>query len=197
MIGEMLETGQATLKNASKQTAKDFASSAKSQITGTNAGAQSSNSNSQSDQGTNEAGNSAQQQQKTDDQAKQFLKDLYGPTKPKGKGDAKDPANNKVNNSGQSANPVVNALGLPDIHAQAKTPEELAKIEALRKKLHSDYYQNLINAAKSKDEPVAEKLEREEQQEKFEEIQKQKEKPAFINPTIKQGTAESVVGVSG
>ena len=41
-------------------------------------------------------------------------------------------------------------------------------MQAVRNQLHSDYYQNLINRAKAEDEPVTEKLEREEQIAKFE-----------------------------
>ncbi len=184
MIGEMLETGQSSVKKASKQTVSDFAGSVKGQIAGSQA------STSQNDQGTNEAV-AAQRQQMSDDQAKQFLKDLYGPTKPK------TPSTKSVSDATKVANPVSNALGIPDINNQEKSPEELAKITALRNQLHSNYYQNLLNAAKAKDEPVTQKLEREEQEAEFEEIEKQNKKPAPVNPTVKQGTAESVVGVSG
>src|SRR3989344_3042538 len=118
---EAIETGQATIKKAAKQTASDFGKVVKNQITGT------SNQNPTNDQGTNEQANSAQQQM-SDDQAKQFLSDLYG---------VKDKSSQKVQKP--QSHPVGEALGIVQADPNAgKTPDELAKIQSLRNSLHQD-----------------------------------------------------------
>ncbi len=141
---------------AVKQNAKAFLGTAKGQVSG--------------DQGTNEQG-AKNQSQMSDDQAKQFLSNLYGKTSdqegvqesPKGKG---------------------------------KTPEELAKIESLRKQLHGNYYESLT--AKPKEEiRAAEKVEREKANERWELEQKKADKPPALPPTVKLGTGEKMVGVAG
>lgn len=88
--------------------------------------------------------------------------------------------------------------GSPDkSQDQKENPEEKAKLEALRKQLHSDYYQNLINPKKTQEEPVVEKLEREKEEDRWKLEQKKAEKPPPLPATVKQGTGENVVGVSG
>ncbi len=68
----------------------------------------------------------------------------------------------------------------------------------MRNTLHQEYYQTLTNPAKPAEENVTEKLEREEQEKQLADLKVQNKKPApLVNPTMKQGTAESVVGVSG
>ena len=177
MIGEMLERGQSSVRKNVKQAASDFAQAAKGQITG-----------SQNNQGTNEQANSAKQNM-TDDQAKKFLQDLYG-------GSDKNSAPDKSKTQNPQ-NPIAQAAGMaPKDPNEGKSPEELAKIEALRKQLHGDYFQSLVNPQKPQEESVTEKLEREDQEEQFEELEKKKEKPdPLVN--VKQGTGESVIGVSG
>lgn len=127
----------------------------------------------QNDQGTNEQANAAQNQQKmSDEEAKKFLGDLYG------KSDQSSNSNQKI--------------------PPGKTPEEIAKIEILRKQLHGRYYDELINPKKPEpEEAVVEKIEREDQEEKMELWEKDKKKPPPLPATVKQGTGESVVGVSG
>jgi hypothetical protein len=98
----------------------------------------------------------------------------------------------------QPANQAVkDALGIPVINNKEKTPEELSKIETLRKELHGAYYQNLINPRRAPEESVSEKIEREDQEKKLADLETQKEKPPPLPATVKQGTGESVVGVSG
>ncbi len=102
------------------------------------------------------------------------------------------------NNSAPSATTTVkNALGIPEIGSNQKTPEELAKIEALRQQLHGQYYQDLTNPQKAPEENVTEKLEREDQEKKMADLETDKEKPPPLPATVKQGTGENVVGVSG
>lgn len=184
MIGEILETGQSTVKNVAKsatQGAQSFVNTATGQITG-----------SQSDQGTNEQANAVKQNQKkmSDDNAKQFLKDLYGKTDKK---DDADPGIKALQGGQQDSQNIAEiGLGLTPSMVQ-KTPEEQLEIEALRRQLHSDYYQNLVNRPKQKEESVTEKIEREDEMAKFEEFQKQKEKPDPL-ANVKKGTGESMVG---
>ncbi len=184
IIGEILETGQSTVRKNVKQAASDFAKSAKVQITG-----------SQNDQGTNEQANvAAQNQQKmSDDDAKKFLQDLYGRSD---KNSAPDKS--KTQGTQNPQNPISQSVGIvPKNPNEGKSPEELAKIEALRQQLHGDYYQNLTNRRKPEEEHVAEKLDREEQEEKFEDLEKEKKKPPKLPQTQKVGTGEFAVGVSG
>ena len=188
---EIVETGQSTAQNVRKAataSAKNFAKAAQNQI----AGSQNSNAL-QNDQGTNEQ-STASQKQMSDDQAKQFLKDLYGPTKPK----SSDSQKGNSQSSSQQ-NPIAAAIGMtPKDPNAGKSPEELAKIHALRNTLHQEYYQTLTNPAKPTEENVTEKLEREEQEKQLADLEVQKKKPApLVNPTMKKGTAESVVGVNG
>ncbi len=173
IIGEILERGQSSVKKAAKQTVSDFVQTTKGQITGSSSG---------SDQGTNEQANSAQQtqqQQMTDKDRVEFLRNLYGKS------------DNSSKTKSQGSNPPQKS---PNV---GKTPEELAKIEALRKQLHGDYYQSLTNLQKPQEETVTEKLEREEEKEKMELWEKDKKKPPALAANVKQGTGESVVGVSG
>ncbi|MBI4097601.1 MAG: hypothetical protein HY426_01020 [Candidatus Levybacteria bacterium] len=184
-FGEILETGQTTVRNVAKgakQGAKAFAKTAAGQV----AGGQTPNQN----QGTNEAANSSQQQM-SDDDAKQFLKDLYG------KSDKKS-TSLPPQNQNQNQNAVKTALGLPQKNPnEGKTAEELAKIEQLRNQLHGQYYQDLTNRKKAPEEHVTEKLEREEHEGKMTELETEKKKPGPIAVQRAQQSAEKFRGVSG
>ena len=95
-------------------------------------------------------------------------------------------------------NPVATALGVIQKDPnEGKTPEEIAKIEALRQQLHKDYYESLTRSRKPDEEHVTEKLEREDEEEKMSELEVQKKKPPPLPATVKRGTGETVVGVSG
>src|SRR3989344_2913520 len=88
------------------------------------------------------------------------------------------------------------AFGIPQKDPnEGKTPEELAKIEALRKQLHGEYYESLTNRKKGAEEHVTEKLEREKEEKKLSELEEEKEKPPPLPATVKQGTGEKMVGV--
>ncbi len=185
MMGEILETGQNTVKSvgdAAKQGVKSTASSTVSQVTGKSVG-----------QGVNEvAAAQAAQQKMSDDQAKDFLKGLYGKSDPLKK-------NMSSSSSSNNSNPVAQALGVkPKDPNAGKTPEEIAQMLRLRMQLHSsEYYQPLVNPRKQKEEPVAEKLEREKKEEQFELAEKEKKKPPKLPVTVKQGTGEMQPGVAG
>jgi len=194
-IGEAAaEAGQAVVNQAKKQ-ATGFAKTAQGQITGNQS------LPNQNQQGTNEQGNAAQQKM-SDDQAKQFLKDLYGPSQPQGQDKSlpsqKNPGNQAHNqNQNQNSSAVSNALGLPQTDPnKGKTPEEMVEIEALRKQLHADYYRTLTTP-KPQEERVSEKLEREDQEKQMEDLEKEEKKPNALPVTVKQGTGETMVGVSG
>lgn len=192
---DVIEKGQSAVTQAAKQTVKDFAGSAKGQITGgsSSLGAQSAG-HSAGDQGTNEHGASASSQnsgqsQKSDEDRIKFLQDLYGKSN--------HGSNSNTSHSDDSKTGAIKqALGMPSDPNAGKTPEEIAKLAALRNQLHAKYYQELTTP-KQPEVSVTEKLEREEQIERMDAFEKQKKKPTPINPTMKQGTAESVVGVSG
>jgi hypothetical protein len=92
------------------------------------------------------------------------------------------------------AQTIKTAMG---ISPSQKSPEDEAKIAALEKELHAAYYRELTEPSRQPEETVQEKLEREEQEAKFEEFEKEKKKPSKLPATVKQGTGENVVGVSG
>lgn len=175
---DAIEKGQSLAGKTVKQAVSDFGNTVKGQLGG--------NQNlQQADQGTNEQGNSNQQKM-SDDQAKQFLKELYGST------DKKTPKIEKP-----EEHPIGEALGLPQTDPNAdKTPEELAKIQSLRSQLHQDYYQNLVNPPKPEEKPVTEKLEEEKKMEELELAKKKEEAPGPLQ-NVKTGTGEKMVGVSG
>ena len=193
MIGEMLERGQSTVKNATKsakQGAQNFARTGLGQVTGLQTPAPQ-----QSDQGTNEQANAAAQNQQkmSDEEAKKFLQDLYGSPDKKS-----DPDKSKTQGTQNPQNPIAQAVGAtPKNPNKGKSPEELAKIEALRQQLHGDYYQTLVNPQKPQEEPVTEKLEREGQEEKMTELETEKKKPPPIAVQKVQQSAEKFRGVSG
>lgn len=216
-IGERGQSAVRSTVKSAKQSAQNFAKATATQITGSQSSAP------QNDQWTNEASSTASQKQMSDADAKKFLQDLYGVSN---KSTSQSTNQNSTNNPSQkppaptpkqtiktalgipeSAAPqetaptvkqtVKNAMGIPEISSNEKTPEELAKIEALRQQLHKDYYESLTNRKKPIEEHVTEKLEREEKEQKMSELEVQKKKPPKLPMTQKQGTGENVVGVWG
>lgn len=195
---DAIEKGQATVKNAAKQTVSDFANTVKTQVTGSQ---QAPNSNPQSDTGTgtNEQANNNQGKM-SDTQAKKFLQDLYGSSDPNsGQEKSTDPnGSKKPTNSGLPQNPLAKAAGMiPSDPNKGKSPEDLAKIESLRRQLHGQYYEELTAQRKPAEESVTERIEREDEEKKMELFEKDKKKPPPLPATVKQGTGESVVGMSG
>lgn len=175
---DAIEKGQSVVASTAKQAASDFGNTVKGQLGG-------NQSSPSADQGTNEQV-SAQAQQMSDDQAKQFLKDLYGST------DKKTPKIEKP-----VEHPIGEALGLPQTDPNAgKTPEEMAKLQGLRVQLHQDYYQNLVNPPKPQEKPVTEKLEEEKEMEELESAKEKDEAPGPLQ-NVKTGTGERMIGVSG
>lgn len=193
---EIVETGKSSVQNAQKsaaQAAKKFVGTAVGQVTGKIPKQQDS-------AGTNEAANAQAQKQMSDDQAKQFLKDLYGTPDKDSQNDIKSPDPKKQNPPANTdpQNPLAQAAGLtPKDPNVGKSPEELAKIEALRNQLHGEYYQKLTKPKPQEEETVVDKLEREDQEKKLADLETNKEKPPPLPATVKQGTGENVVGVSG
>lgn len=193
---DAIERGQSAVSSAAKQTAKDFTNSATTQLTGS-AGQNSLGGG----QGTNEQASAAKQQM-SDDAAKQFLKDLYGPTK---KAEPEKPAGahpiSEALGVPQSENnvshPVTEALGVPQVDPNAgKTPEEIAKMQKLRSQLQQDYYEKLVKPPKPAEKPVTEKLDEEKQMEALE-LQKKEEKLPGPLQQVKPITGERMIGVSG
>ncbi|HBB76310.1 MAG: hypothetical protein A2186_02510 [Candidatus Levybacteria bacterium RIFOXYA1_FULL_41_10] len=183
VFGEILETGQQAASSAGKglkKAASDFANSATGQITGDGSG-------------TNEDLSGAQKGM-SDDQAQQFLRDLYG----KSKKDElpvpqKEAGQSQSSNEPQDAvidqNPVQKALGITPFDPNAqKSPEELVRIEALRRKLHGEYYENLTNPPKPQEERPVEKVEREEKEDRW----KLQDKKAKEPPPLAVQNAQKV-----
>jgi len=194
MIGgfeDNFERGQSAVTKSTKNAVGDFVGAAKSQITGSSPQTQ------VGEQGTNESGSSTQdsnQSQMTDQERVEFLSDLYG------KSNSKSNSNSSQKTSQKGTGDVTQALGVPQKDPyEGKTPEEIAKIEALTRQLHSNYYQELMEKSKPKDEPVAEKIEREEEEKKMTELnENSNEMTSPINPQmVKQGTGEHMQSTVG
>lgn len=113
-----------------------------------------------------------------------FIKDLYGPSK---------------TNQAQSSSDTLPQQQAVDSQSGGQD-EQLAQTRqklALIKQHHtSSYFEPTFNRLKQDDEPVAEKLEREEQERKYEEFEKQQKKPDFALQRA-QGRAEMAPGASG
>ena len=188
-IGEAAHEAGGAVASQVKKQAVNTAKATVSQITG------SQNSSSDPQTGTNEQKSAKQNQQMSDDQAKQFLQDLYGPSKPQGQDRGSSTTQSNNQNAVQAAVSQV-AGSVPQDPNAGKTPEEVAQMATLRKQLHSDYYQTLTKP-KQQEERASDKMEREDQEEKMADLEEEKKKPAPLPATVKQGTGESVVGVSG
>ena len=189
MFEEIIETGGSTVKNTAQQTVSDLAKSAKGQISGN-----SSASQNVSDQGTNEQ---AAPTQMTDDQRKQFLRDLYGKSKKPDEDTNKKDKDDKDDKPSDQRSATQKALGITPDPTKGRTPEEIAKLESLRGQLHKEeYYEKLVNPPKPPDEPVVEKLEREEKEERWELEEKKKKEPPLLAVAKAQRT-EGDRGVSG
>lgn len=105
----------------------------------------------------------------SNDQTKDFLRDVYAPS-------------SKLPTS---------------IEVQQKEEEDKQKVEALRQRLHSEYYQKLTNPPKPQEERPAEKVEREKQQE-LQELQEQElGKPPPLAAQRAATKVEKFRGVSG
>ena len=193
--GEILEKGQSAVRSTAKGAKKqvtDFGKAATGQLGGSGSDPGSANHN--TDQGTNEAGSSPQQPQMTDEERVEFLRNLYGKSDNNSK-----KSQGSAQSQKQQKNPVSNALGLPQNDPNKnKTPEEIAKLEALRNKLHKEeYYDPTFNAPKQQEEGAQEKVEREDEEGKMAELETKREKPPELPVTVKQGTGERLPGVSG
>ena len=92
----------------------------------------------------------------------------------------------------QPAQPPVNAP-----NPTAKNPEELAKMEVVRKGLHDEYYQQLVNPQKPQEETVVDKIEREKQEEMVDLQQKELEKPPPLAVQNAQRKTEGNPGTTG
>src|SRR5258708_39308692 len=91
--------------------------------------------------------------------------------------------------------------------AEAKSPDEIvknkakdkAKLEKTREKLraHQEYFQKLVNPPKQKEEPVAEKVEREKMQDLQSEEERQAKKPPPLAVRMATQKTEKYPGASG
>jgi len=88
----------------------------------------------------------------------EFVKDLYGTNKKPAAGETQKSSQKKQG-------------------GEKPQESEEQKIEKLRRELHSNYYQKLVNPPKAPEEKPAEKVEREKKEERWELEQKEKKKP--------------------
>ena len=141
-FGEILETGHNTVRKVAKSTAKgaqNFAKTASGQI-----------SSQQPAQGTNETGSATSQNQMSDDQAKQFLRDLYGvPNKAQNQQQVQINAAQPAN---KTQTTVRTAIGMGASQGKAPTPAETVKTamgipEPTPQKTHPSQNQNAVATA--------------------------------------------------
>lgn len=200
LIGEILETGGTTAKKAGKaiaQTPGAFVKTATGQL-----GAKSQDE--KADKNTN--GVSSNQ-----NQTQEVVEFLYGKsqkqqhqTQPKAnigiqpKGDGKQVDPEKVSKG------IRDQLGLAQMvkpadhpELQQKTPEEQKKLADLRQTLHKEYYEKLVNPPKKQEETVAEKVEREKKEDRWELEKKEEKKKPIISIQRAKQRVERLRGVSG
>lgn len=90
------------------------------------------------------------------------------------------------------------APSVTDSEKQQKELKDQQNLEALRQRLHGEYYQRLTNPPKQKEEErPAEKVEREKKEERWELEQKEKKKPPPLAVQRERTKAESFRGASG
>ena len=166
ILGETIEKGQKTVKQVTSAAAGSITGAVKTAV-GQVAG-------DPNQSGTNEANTVVSDQQAVSDksQNKEFVKELYAPSK---------------SQDGQN----------PRDHQQVQT-EEQAQLASVRQKLHDEvYYQPLIQGTRSQEERPAEKVEREKKQDMQDLQEKEAKKPPSIAVQRAQQSAEKFRGVSG
>jgi hypothetical protein len=185
MIGELLEQGQQTVLNTTKQAVSDVANSLKGQLglpdeknTGNATSVQNNTQNNNQVQSDNiQQGEHAPANEKTDDElTREMVKDFYSPS-----------------------------IKMEGVNVEHETDDQLQqKIEGLRKQLHDEvYYQPLINSKKDGQEAEereadrVERLEEEEKKKKWELEQKQAKASEDIATTRAKTAVESNRGAAG
>lgn len=117
----------------------------------------------------------------SDEQAtKEVVKSLYAPSEKK-----KDDAQTQKPDDTEFAKQIAD-----------KSPEEQQKLMALRRKLHQEYYEKLVNPPKPQEERPAEKVEKEKKQEMSELQQKEEKKPPALIQRARE-RVEKFPGASG
>ncbi len=170
LFGEILEKGQATVSDtarAVKDQLTGFGKAAKNQVVPNQESNQKPDTTNQAVSETNDSTNKKY--------TKDMVKHLYGV----------DDSQKKDEN--QKLRKEVSST---------KTEDE-KKIQELKKRLHSEYYQKLIHPPKPKEERPAEKQEREKKQEMQDLEQKDAKKPPPLAVRKAQTSVEINRGVSG
>ncbi len=137
-------------------------------------------------------GQSSQEQPESrfssDEERKEFLKRLYG----KSETSNLDQAEKDQKDKGKS-------LKDNEFERQIanKTPQEQEQLRQLRKALHGEYYQQLVNPKRQEEERPAEKVEKEKKIEMQELEQKKAERPPPLPIQRAQERVEKFPGASG
>src|SRR5258708_2799957 len=160
IAGEILEQGGTIAKQTvkvGKNIPADFVKAAVQQVGSTNtASFQSASKNNEQVQSKPE-----DQKAQGDTDTKDFIQSLYG----------------KSHKEGQKS--TINPDQNVSQKYPGKTTEEINKLIALRQQMHTQtYFDPTFNRVIKKEEPVTERLEREEEQETMKEFEDDKKKPA-------------------
>ncbi len=169
LFGEVLEKGQSAISDTTK--------AVKGQLTGFG---KATKNQVAPDQESDRKPNTNQSIPETNDSTnkeytKDMVKHLYG---------VEDSQNKDVDKSPRKET------------SSAKTKDE-KRIQELKQKLHSEYYQRLVHPPKQKEERPAEKVEREKAEEMQELEQKEAKKPTPLAVKRAQTSVEINRGVSG
>jgi hypothetical protein len=139
----------------------------------------------------------------SDEERINFLKGLYGDTKPLSGVDKLSDKDSSVKKQTTSANPLINAVEKQkssEFQEQIadKSPDEQKKIMELRNQLHKEvYYDPIFNPPKKQEERPAEKVENEKKQEMMELQKKEEKKPTNWAVVREQNKAEQFRGAAG
>lgn len=117
----------------------------------------------------------------SDEQAtREVVKGLYAPSEKK-----KDDAQSSKPEDAEFAKQIAD-----------KSPEEQQKLMSLRRQLHQEYYENLVNPPKQQEERPAEKVEKEKKKEMAELQRKEEKKPPALIQRARE-RVEKFPGASG
>lgn len=191
---EQLEGGVSQVKQKAKQAPSSIVKSVITQVTGkspSDGHSSAATASSTSDKSADDK--SAQAHQANTD----MVRDMYAPSESQN-------SNLKSQNSGEQENgEATESQKAASKFIQEKiedgmTPEEAQKIYSLRRQLHNEYYQKLINYSKQQpEERTAEKVEKEKEEDARMNLEEQKKKDTPIAVQMGANRTEKFPGASG
>lgn len=191
---EQLEGGVSQVQQQAKKAPSDIANAVISQVTG----------KSSTDSGSNEVAQAKvkaqvqQQQQAASHQANEdMVKELYAPTGDKASGQSESQESHESKEKSTESQKAASKFIQEKIE-EGMSPDEAQKLYSLRRQLHNEYYQKLINYKKGQpEERVAEKVEKEKEEDDRMNLEEQKKKDTPIAVQMGANRTEKFPGASG